>query len=200
MKDSIDEKCIERLVELIHEGGMLRHTPRTGYQFLGSGKENVAEHSYRVVLIGYVLARLAKADTGKTMLQCLIHDFHEARTGDFNYVNYKYNSSKKRCAMEDALAGTGLNELLDAWDEQDTGDTLEALLAHDADQLDLIFNLIQEKALGNTYASKWLVSAIERLHTKVGQRIAHKALSMDPTSWWFDNPESEWWVSRDKKK
>lgn len=199
MSEKTNEISMERLVEFIHEAGMLRHTPRTGYQFLGSGKENVAEHSFRVVLIGYALAKLAQADVGKTVIMCLIHDFHEARTGDFNYVNYKYNTSEPRRAMEDALTGTGLHELMDAWDEQNAGSSVEAALAHDADQLDLIFNLIQERALGNRYADKWLIAATERLYTEIAQELAAKALDMDPTSWWFDNPQSEWWVSRGKK-
>ena len=195
------EVSLERLVHFIHEAGMLRHTPRTGYQFLGSGRENVAEHSYRVVLIGYALAKLAKADVGKTVIMCLIHDFHEARTGDFNYVNYLYNSSEPRRAMEDALKGTGLEEeLMSAWKEQDNGSSQEAILAHDADQLDLIFNLIQERELGNRYAEKWLVSALERLHSPLGRELAAKALDVDPASWWFGDPKSEWWISRDKNK
>lgn len=200
MRDFSDEVSLERLVHFIHEAGMLRHTPRTGYQFLGSGRENVAEHSYRVVLIGYALAKLTKADAGKTVIMCLIHDFHEARTGDFNYVNYKYNTSEPRRAMTDALEGTGLTELMDAWDEQENGSSQEAVLAHDADQLDLIFNLIQERELGNRYAEKWLTSALGRLQSKVGQELAAKAMAIDPASWWFDDPKSEWWITRGKKK
>ena len=54
-----------RLADFCNEVGMLRHTPRSGYAFLGSGKENVAEHSYRVSVLGYALARLAGADPAR---------------------------------------------------------------------------------------------------------------------------------------
>lgn len=50
--DTPDQKRLERLADFFNEVGMLRHTPRTGYAFLGSGKENVAEHSYRVSVMG----------------------------------------------------------------------------------------------------------------------------------------------------
>ena len=210
MTDSNNEPCqqidafgpdtLARLADFINEAGMLRKTPRTGYQFLGSGKENVAEHSFRVALIGYVLATMAGADPMRTLFLCLVHDFHEARTGDFNYVNYLYNSSKPRQAMHDACKGTGLEgELMAAWDEQDREQTLEARLAHDADQLDLIFNLVQEEALGNAYASKWLASASERLITEEGRALARTASVTDPTRWWFMAPSSEWWVTRQQK-
>ena len=54
-----------RLADFCNEVGMLRHTPRSGYAFLGSGRENVAEHSYRVSVLGYALARLAGADPAR---------------------------------------------------------------------------------------------------------------------------------------
>ena len=59
--DSLAEKNarLNRLCDFIFEAGMLRRTPRSGYQFLGSGRENVAEHSFLCALIGLVLAELA---------------------------------------------------------------------------------------------------------------------------------------------
>lgn len=53
-----DEQQMERITDFFHEAGHLRHTPRSGYAFLGSGSENVAEHSYRTSVIGYTLAKL----------------------------------------------------------------------------------------------------------------------------------------------
>ena len=196
--DIFDSTNRQRLVDLIFEAGMLRKTPRTGYQFLGSGSENVAEHSWRVAIIGHILAKLAKADVAKTIMLCLYHDFHEGRTGDFNYVNYLYNSAKSRKAVEDATAGTGLaSDILALWDEQDANTTLEARLAHDADKLDLVFNLYNERALGNRYADKWLISARARLVTEQAQELAELADKTDPTNWWYSDPDDPWWVDRE---
>ena len=159
-----------RLADFLFEAGMLRKTPRSGYQFLGSGHENVAEHSFRTALIGYALADMAGALPERTAILCLIHDFHEARTGDFNYVNSIYNSSKQRLAMRDALKGTGLGKrLLPLWDEQNREESLEARLAADADQIDLILNLVEQRDLGNAYASKWLEATLKRLRTEEGK-------------------------------
>ena len=36
------------IVNLLHEVGMLAHIPRSGFAFLGLGKQSVAEYSYRV--------------------------------------------------------------------------------------------------------------------------------------------------------
>ena len=85
------ESDMKGLVNFLFEVGMLKKTPRTGYQFLGSGRESVAEHSFRTAVIGYLLSlQEPEADVQKTTLMCLFHDIHEARTGDHNYVNKQY--------------------------------------------------------------------------------------------------------------
>lgn len=183
-----------RLADFIFELGMLRKTPRTGYQFLGSGAENVAEHSYRTAMIGFVLARQAGADTARTVFLCLFHDLHEARIGDFNYVNRIYNTSNPELALTHALEGTGLRkEGLDFWRELEAGETLEAQLAQDADQLDFIANLKEEQDLGNPYAAKWLEHALPRLATDVARELARAILDTDQSKWWFTRPDTSWW-------
>jgi len=185
---------LQRIVDFFHEAGMLRFTPRTGYQFLGSGKENVAEHSFRAAVIGWTLARMAGADAPRTALICLFHDLPEARTGDFNYVNRIYNTSLPRKALEDAAFGTGLaEELLSFWDELEANASPEAKLARDADTLDLILNLKRELDLGNKAAAAWLDCALQRLRTPEGRELARIAVETDHNAWWFLGPDSSCW-------
>lgn len=187
----------QRIADFINEVGMLRFTPRTGYQFLGSGAENVAEHSHRAAVIGYVLAKLAGADAARTTLLCLFHDLPEARTGDFNYVNHIYNTCKPRLALEDAARGTGLeDDLLPMWDELNDNATQEALLAHDADQLDLIFNLKRESEKGNRHADAWLENALRRLRTDEGRALGEVVLETPSHYWWYNGPSRSWWERR----
>lgn len=192
---------LTRLADFLFEVGMLRKTPRTGYQFLGSGAENVAEHSFRTAVIGYVLAGMRGADPLKTMALCLFHDLHEARTGDFNYVNKLYNTCDDKRALTDALTGTGLREnILDAWDELESRATPESVLAHDADQLDLIVNLKEELDLGNRYAAKWLDCSLERLKTDEARALAKSVMETDHTDWWFQGPDRMWWTKKNGKE
>lgn len=44
---------MESIADFLFEVGMLCKTPRSGYQFLGSGRESVAEHILRTVFIGF---------------------------------------------------------------------------------------------------------------------------------------------------
>ena len=186
---------MQRLADFLFEAGMLRKTPRTGYQFLGTSCENVAEHSFRTSIIGYILAKEAEADIARTTMLCLFHDFAEARTGDFNYVNRIYNKSDPKSALEHAAFGTGLSgELLDIWDELESETSLEAKLAHDADQIDLILNLKEELDLGNKYAAKWLEGSLKRLVTDAGKKLAGAIVETDHTDWWYSGPDPTWWV------
>ncbi|MDR1659805.1 MAG: HD domain-containing protein [Desulfovibrio sp.] len=195
----ITQSQLERLADFLHETGMLRRIPRSGYAFLGTGAENVAEHSYRTAVIGYVLACLAGADAARVTMLCLFHDLHEARTGDFNYVNHRYNECRAREALEDALEGTGLSrEVLGFFDEFESARNPEADLARDADQLDLLCNLAAELSKGNAFASEWIENALKRLRTAQAKELAEQILRADPNRWWYGRVDRDWWVRRGK--
>ncbi|MGD9506802.1 MAG: HD family hydrolase, partial [Syntrophobacteraceae bacterium] len=93
---------LKGVANFLFEVGMLKNTPRSGFQFLGSGEESVAEHSFRATVIGYTLARLSgDADPFKVVSLCLFHDLPEARTGDMNYVNKRYVQVDENAAIDD---------------------------------------------------------------------------------------------------
>jgi 5'-deoxynucleotidase YfbR-like HD superfamily hydrolase len=94
---------MQSLVHLMNEIGMLAHIPRSGYAFLGAGKQSVAEHSHRMALVAYILARKSTepVDMAKLLLMCLLHDLPEARTGDLNYVNKRYVEANEDKVIEE---------------------------------------------------------------------------------------------------
>lgn len=184
---------MEAIVNFLFEVGMLKRTPRTGYQFLGTGQESVAEHSFRATMIGYILSlQEAGADPLKTALMCLFHDLHEARTGDHNYVNKRYVTIDEERAVRDLAHGLPFGDaLISLTREFNDGGSLEAQIARDADQLDLILELKQQLDLGNTYAREWLAYAVKRLQTENARAMARRILDTDSTDWWFDK-NTDW--------
>jgi putative hydrolase of HD superfamily len=187
-------RSFKNIVNFFFEAGMLKKTPRSGYQFLGSGKESVADHSFRMTLIGFTLARLTPgADPFKVVRLCLFHDLPEARTGDMNYVNKQYVKVNERGAVADLAEtlpfGEEVSELLE---EYRKGQTLEAKLTHDADVLDLILELKEQNDLGNSYARKWIEFALNRLQTDIGKDLAAETLRTDSAAWWFEGHD-HWW-------
>lgn len=187
---------MRNIANLLFEAGMLKRTPRTGLQFLGSGKESVAEHTFRVTFIGYVLARLEKdVDEAALIKMCLLHDLHEARTGDLNYMNKKYVTADEEKAVSDLADGLPFGEDIKRMISGfNCADTREAQLANDADQLDLILMLKENKDLGNKYADEWIGFARKRLKTETAKRLAEEILNTDSTHWWFED-KSDWWIN-----
>ncbi|MFC1534427.1 HD domain-containing protein [Thermodesulfobacteriota bacterium] len=182
------------IINFLFEVGMLKKTPRTGYQFLGSGQESVAEHSFRTAIIGYIMSQQEpEADSRKITLMCLFHDLPEARTGDHNYVNKRYVTVDEDMAMEDMTREIPSgDEIISIINEFNTGESIEACISRDADQLDLIMELKEQKDLGNRYAEDWLYYAIKRLLTKSGKKMAQEILKTDSTDWWFDKKTDLW--------
>ncbi len=187
---------MHNIANLLFEAGMLKRTPRTGLQFLGSGSESVAEHAFRVTFIGYVLARLEKdVNEGELIKMCLLHDLHEARTGDLNYMNKKYVKVDEEKAIEDLTDTLPFgDDIKNSVDEFNSGQSKEALLANDADQLDLILMLKENKDLGNKYADEWISFALKRLKTDTAKKLAEEILETDSTHWWFED-KSDWWIN-----
>lgn len=182
------------IVDFFFELGMLKRTPRSGFQFLRSGQESVAEHSYRMSLIGYTMAKLTPdADPFKVVSLCLFHDVPEARTGDLNYVNKQYVQVHEQQAIDDLADtlpfGKDFKALLAEYRAEET---LEARLAHDADQLDLILELKEQSDLGNVYALQWIHFVRKRLKTEIGQTLAAQILVTDSSGWWFEGHD-QWW-------
>jgi putative hydrolase of HD superfamily len=186
---------MKEIADFLFETGMLKRTPRTGLQFLGSGKESVAEHSFRAIMIGYVLAKLCpEVDETRVLKLTLFHDILESRTGDLNYVNKKYldvDEEKATAELTESLPFK--NELKDLLKEFREKKTQEALIANDADQLELILMLKEYGDLGNKYAEDWISFALKRLHTPQAKDLAQSILSTDSAEWWFKE-KSDWWI------
>jgi putative hydrolase of HD superfamily len=201
---SENQECAEEaasaykgIVNFFFELGMLKRTPRSGFQFLRSGQESVAEHSFRVTLIGFTLARLSpQADPYRVVSLCLFHDVPEARTGDLNYVNKQYVEVREQQAIDDLAKtlpfGEDFRGLLA---EYRANETLEARLAHDADQLDLILELKEQYDLGNIYANQWIHFVRKRIVTDIGKELAARILAIDSSDWWFEGHD-DWWRKR----
>ena len=187
---------MKNIANFLFEVGMLKRTPRTGFQFLGSGAQSVAEHSFRTAMIGYVLAQLdGSADVGKVLQLCLFHDIPEARTGDLNYVNKKYVKVDEEKAVADLAEQLPFGDDYRATlKEFMARESYEAQLAHDADQLEMVLSLKEHKDLGNRYADEWYPFSRLRLKTEVARQLAESIWETDSSKWWFDD-DQQWWVN-----
>jgi putative hydrolase of HD superfamily len=178
---------MKALVDFLFEAGFLKRLARSGYPYLGSGAESVADHTCRTLYIAYVLGQLSDGiDMGRLLKMCLFHDFPEARTGDLNYVNKQYVESKEEkvlAELSDRLPfGEEIAALVREFNDKKTP---EAILANDADQLDLLLHVKEQADAGNPQTGPWVEYAYERLSSDSARQLARLAMKTDSTDWWL---------------
>ena len=189
---------MDRIADFLFEVGMLKRTPRSGWQFLpGAAAESVAEHAFRAAMVAFTLARLdGSVNRARVVELALAHDLAEARTGDLNYMNQKYVRTDEEAAVADLTRDLPFaDELAGLLAEFRAGATPEAALARDADQLELLLQLREQLDGGHGAASEWMPFALKRLRTDVARALGARIVERDSSGWWFDRG-SEWWVNR----
>jgi len=190
-----------KTTDFLFEVGMLAKTPRSGFFFLGSGEQSVAEHVNRVCYVGFALASVAKnVDISKVLQMCLFHDLTETRISDLNYIHQKYTIRDENCAIQDLTFGLPFGKkICDIVTEYEAKKTYESILAKDADQIEQMLSLKEQIDIGNTRAKTWIPPLIKRLKTKEAKALVKNITNTDSDNWWFKNKNDDWWVNRKKK-
>jgi putative hydrolase of HD superfamily len=179
---------MKSIADLLFEAKILKNIPRSGFAFLGAGRESVAEHSFTVAFIAYLMSLMEpQADGRRLVTMCLIHDLPEARTGDLNYVQKKYVFADEQKAISDATRdlpfGDDISGLLAEFNAQQTR---EAQLAHDADQIAFILDLKTISDVGGKTPEKWLPVVKNRLKTDLGIKLAEAVSERNWDAWWME--------------
>ena len=179
----------QKFTDLFFEANMLTRLHRSGYQFLGAGQETVAEHSFMTAFICLAMADMEPDVDGKKIVSmALVHDLAEARTGDLNYVQKQYVTAREDIALSRMAKGFPFGKSLAALvDEFNQGQTREAQLARDADQLSFIIELKKLQDIGIKTPEKWLPHVLGRLATDTGRRLAETLMVSSWDDWWLKN-------------
>ncbi len=178
---------MKHIANLFFEVRILKDTIRSGYAFLGSGKESIAEHSFMTAFICFAMARTEPdINAEKLVSMALVHDIAEARTGDFNYVEKQYSKIDEDRAISDLLKHISFgNDIKNLIDEFNSGKTKEAKLVNDADQLSFILELKKLSDTGSKGPEKWLPVILKRLKTQTGKLMAQSIMETDWDEWWM---------------
>lgn len=180
---------MKNIANLLFKARILKNIPRSGYHFLGAGKESVAEHSFSITFIAFIMSQMVPdVNSEKLITMCLVHDLPEAKTGDLNYVQKKYVIADESKAIEDITKSLPFgSSIADLINEFNSARSLEAKLARDADQLALILDLKALADIGYNPPKKWLPAALKRLKTKIGKNIAESIIKTEWDEWWLEN-------------
>ncbi len=172
----------KKIADFLFEVGYLNKITRSK---LKKQKNSIAEHSFRVTIIGYILATLEKADIEKTLLMCLFHDIPETRTGDADLVNRCYLKINELKALKDTLKDLPIEKNINnIFKEYQKNKTKEIKIIHDADILEELLTEKQQYDDGLKEAKKWMNFSVKKLTTKHGKLIGNKILKQKSNDWW----------------
>ena len=129
-------------LEILRVAERLKDTTRHCYTS-GGRHESVAEHSWRMTLMAYMVAdKFPEADMNKVIKMCLIHDLGECFTGDIP----SFDKTAADEAKEEALLSAWVDSLPEPmgsewkalYAEMDARQTLEAKIFKAMDSLEAV--------------------------------------------------------------
>ena len=164
----MDKHRIDNILRVFRTLHRLKELPRQGFiyfGFKGDETDSIAEHSFVVTWIAYILAQQLKEanfpDTDDQFVRrvtkiALIHDWSEAVLGDLGYLvkSEKLAAIEKRAyeALVEILPLGGQEELTTLWNAYESRNSLESAIVKSADSLDAWF---QGLATSTTWWPAW---------------------------------------------
>ncbi|GII25697.1 HD domain-containing protein [Planosporangium mesophilum] len=175
-------------MSFIFEAGMLKRAKRTGWWIAGiSDPESIAEHSFRTAIIGIVLAGMEGADPARVALLCLLHDTQETRVSDIPHIGRRYLTAADNETVTADQVSACPPEVADpiraAVAEYEAAETLEAVVARDADKLECLVQAVEYRHQGTDTVQRWIDSSRSALKTAAALRLADAALAGNPLNW-----------------
>lgn len=181
---------MDNLLDFFAEAGVLKRVKRTGWWMLGiANEESVADHSFRCAVIGYVIAKKEKANVEKVLLMTLFNDIHESRITDLHKVAHTYIDVRK--AEKDVFKDQVENldqpikeDMTNTRTEYDAQESLESIVARDADILECLIQAKEYSDDGHKKAKKFFKKAPEHLKTETAIKLWESLGTWDSSSWW----------------
>jgi putative hydrolases of HD superfamily len=183
------------VVRFAYEAGQLKRLPRAGWLIAGiRDPESVAEHSFRVAVLAYLIAVLEGADPHRATALGLFHDLPETRIGDVPRMGRPYITtaapdlvaSDQVAGLPDELAHHIATLVTEHESANTPAATPEARCSCDADKLDCLLQAREYQCQGNQFVQPWIDSMVTAVITETGKRLAAAAQEVSPDAWWVD--------------
>ena len=200
----MDKKSDTRLADFLFELGTMRKVLRMHRQTLLTDdmSDNIATHSLRVTMIGWLIAKKEGADLYKVVMMCLLHDFGEIRSNDHNWINKKYTKIFDEEIIEEQLGTLPYPDLKEIALEYEKRESKESHIAKDADLIDQILLLKEYEWQGNQEAVVWLHgkgddegnAQLKKLKLASSIELGEAIYNANPSDWW-----NHLWTSYNRK-
>ena len=183
---------MKKITNFLFELGQLNRVKRSGYWLINVKEpESVAEHVSRTTQIGFILAKLEKADPYKTAVICSFHDIHETRLNDLHKVGHRYidfRKAEKKALTEqmDNLPKDIADDIKDLFEQYHSQSSKEGIIARDADLLDNALSAKELIETGHKDAQNWIDNIKKVIRTKSGKKLLDEIEKGSSNDWWRD--------------
>lgn len=195
----MSKEQVQKNVNFFFELSQLKRQIRKGFSLAGVQKpDSVAEHSFRAMQIGFILAEMENERAGeevvsaeRVVLMLMIHDNGEARVGDQDKVAARYFSIKEaeQKAFEEQVEGLS-ERTASKWkayfEEYENRSTKEGVVAKDADRLEAAFQAKEYLDLGYESAQDWISNVEKAVETQSAKETIVVMKETKFTDWWKD--------------
>lgn len=190
---------VSSLLEFLHIVGKLKEVKRTGWVRSGVvGAESVADHMYRMALMGFALGSADGVDSSKCIKMALVHDLGESIIGDLvtdgdktDNITKAEKQQKERQAIADIadlVGGAVGEEIRELWEEFEACATPEARHLKDLDRFEMVlqaseYEQAQSMELPSFFRStegKFSTPLFKALDAEVRKRRAERAADEPP--------------------
>lgn len=182
----------EKIINFFFEMGTLKRIPRSGWRNIGvKNPDSVAEHIFLTTQIAYILGKLEGISAERAALIALFHDNDETRIGDANLVtkNYvKMKESSENAFFDQIHELPGEDDIKKIYEEWKKQETAEAIVARDADWLELAIQAKCYLDSGNKMAEMWVQWIKTKLKTKSAQELFESIKETNIDDWWKEIP------------
>lgn len=178
-----------KITNFIFELGALKNVKRSGWWMINvKDPENVAEHSFRAGVIGYILAHMEKVDVSKVTMMGLFNDLHEARLNDLHkvghrYIDFRSAETKAHKEQTESLGEIG-KEMFSFHEEFKKQETKESIVARDADLLENAYQAKEYIEIGYHDAQDWINNIKKHLRTKSAKKLIVELEETSSNDWW----------------
>lgn len=150
--------------------------------------ESIADHSQRVAIIAYLLAKKSGEDPHKAIVMAAFHDIPETRTGDSNWHQKQYitQDEEKAWMAQLELMGEETEELKAFLREYKDRKTLVSKLVKDADNIEYVLSLKELALQGNQEAARRIQEDVhlDHLYTDIGKKVMKQLIKSKPNIWY----------------
>lgn len=181
---------IASIARFIFELGILKLVKRSGWERVGiRDRESVPEHQNRSAQLGFILAMMEGANPEKVACMMMIHDNPEVRTGDPNRLAKKYMDFEEgqlhafndqvNCLPDEVRC-----KWLEYYEEFCAKKTQDAIVAKDADLLEMAFQAKEYLAVGYP-CQQWIDDVGWSLRTDSAKKLFAAMVASKVTDWWL---------------